>query len=335
MYKIDIFNEFELNDIIFDYISFDRNRMYKDAGNFTLILNTMEQAENLKRDHYVLFGDDCYVIENLHKFKSNKNELKFEITGRALSSILDRRCVADFILTTAEPYEIQLYHLINTHFISPVDLNRKIPFFTQTPIKGFIEKPKQEITFKNKNVLEIVKEICTLCDIGFKINFLPEEKSMQFELYQGRNMTQFIFFSEEFGNVAESELYEQGKDYKNVCYLNHDGIINEFGNATGLNRRETIITDNETVKAEEKLKDSRILISAECTILITEQFAYGIDWNLGDIVSFQDKSLGFEVEKPISEIKEYYSNVLDVDVVFGDSIPTIFDKLKKGGNNGN
>ena len=90
------------------------------------------------------------------------------------------------------------------------------------------------------------------------------------------------------------------------------------GTAAGLDRREIILGDEET------LSDYGRLISVDGMVLDTEQFIYLEDWDLGDTVSYLDKTLGFFVENPILEIQETYEKEVTMEVTFGERVPTIF-----------
>lgn len=328
--RLEVFSGFELTDMILEFAKFERERKYAGAGDFTLTLNSLDYVDRLKRDNYLVINNDCYVIENVHKFKNEEKKTELEVTGRHLNSILERRVVASFTLGTGSTYEAQIYSLVDQNFINPTDSDRKIPFMRATTSKGLTVTPTESRTLKNKNVLEILEDLCSTAGLGFRVNFLPEDAQMEFEVYQGNDLTEDVFFSEDFGNISESELYEQGNDYKNVGYLNNDGVLTEVGSATGLDRREIILDGDDTAEVTTELEASTVLTSAECAILLTEQFVYREDWDLGDIVAFIDNSLGFLVEKPVQEVTETYTDKLEIDVVFGDRIPTVFEKLKKG-----
>ncbi|WP_051688307.1 siphovirus ReqiPepy6 Gp37-like family protein [Desulfofalx alkaliphila] len=330
--RIEVFKGFELVDMIYEYASLERERKYAGAGNFTLVLNSLEYVTALQRDNYLVIGDDCYIIENVHKYNTEKGEIRLEVTGRHLNSILDRRVVSTWALNTGTTYERQIYTLVDANFITASDTSRRVPFLFSAPSKDLTVKPTEGQVFESIDVLSILEEICLRAGIGFRVNFDPENERMTFEVYRGADRTEDVFFSEDFGNVADSELYEQGRDYRNVGYLNNQGTLTRIGNATGLDRREFIYEGDDPADVTAELAARKVLVSAECAILPTEQFTYRVDWDLGDVVTFIDRGIGFTVEKSVLEIKETYAGgKLDLDCVFGDRIPTVFDKLSAGG----
>lgn len=330
--RLEVFDGFTLVDMIYDYASFERERKYAGVGDFTLVLNSLEYAPALQRDRYIMAGGDCYVIENIHKYY-DEGKVNVEVTGRSLSSILDRRVVGSFTFVTGSTFETQIYNLVRSNFVTAVDPNRVIPFLTTAASKGIPTTPttaSQE--FKNINILEILEEICPLIGLGFRINYNPEAGNMEFEVYKGRDLTDQVFFSENFDNIGESEIYDQGQDYRNVGYLNNNGTLTMTGSGVGIDRREMVVEGTDMAKVIEELAAKKVRTSAECEIILSDQFEYRIDWDLGDEVSVIDTALGFVIESHVREIKEtYHSGRKDIDVTFGDRIPTVFDKLKVKG----
>lgn len=314
-------------DVIYHFVSFRYERKYADVGAFILVLNDLEYIDSLKRDNYLMVNGECYVIENIHRFKNGRNEIELEITGQHLSSILDRRVLPTLNISTAATYEAQMYSLVNSQFVNPSDADRKISFMTVAASKGLVDRPAENRTLKTIDVLTVLKDLCIASGLGFRMNFYPEEKNIEFEVYQGRDLTEDVFFSEEYGNVASSDLYEQGRDYKNVGYLSNGTTATQTGSGVGLERREFIIVGSDMADVRAEMSQRGVLFSAECDVILTDQFDYRKDWDLGDTVTFIDNSLEFVLESPIIEIKETHTDKLDIDVTFGDRIPTIFEKL--------
>lgn len=322
--QLQIFRDFEMIDIIDTFVSFEHCRCYQEAGQFTLECNSLEHREALRPNFYIMVEDEPLLIENVHKYKTGTNELRLEVTGRQLSAILDRRVIAALTVDRSKTFEDHMYTLVKDNFAEPTDPKRKIEHFRLAGRKGLAEIPKEIYQFENTDCLDIIKTLCQESGLGFRIHFYPEDNYMEFEVYKGKDKTEDVFFSEEYGNVSDSEIYEQTQDYKNVVYLNGSEVI---GEAQGLERREFIVTGSEKGEAMKELNDRCQLSAAECTVLLSEQFAYKKDWDIGDVITFQDNSLGFVVEQPILEVKEIYKDILEIEVNFGDKIPTVFEKL--------
>ncbi len=324
--RLEIFKDFELIDMIYSYESFEHTRKFADCGEFSLKLNNFNDINILSPNNIILLDNIPYIIENVHRYKNANKTIETEITGRSLKSILDRRVVTNFTLSTNITYEQQIYKLIQDNCISPIDNNRKIDFIKNSTLKNINLRPNQEIVFENKYLLDLIIEICKLCDLGFDMKYLPEEKQMIFEVLQGNNLTNDVVFSEQFNNIADLEIYNQTKDYKNICYYKYNENINVIGTGTGINRREHIVSGDMS-EAIKQLEDRKEVLSIECSVLSNEQFRYKLDWNLGDIVLIEDKRLNIFIEKRIIEIKETINESHYIELAFGDKILNIYEKL--------
>lgn len=324
---IEVFENFTLTAFIQSFVSFEQERCYQDAGQFTLTLNSLEHKQDLQIGNILLAEKDAYIIENVHQYSTGTHEMRLEITGRGLASILDRRVVGQFTVVSSKTYEAQVYDLIQEHFTQPKNSKRKIDCLHIAAMKGLTVKPETDILFESKDCLEIIKALCEYGNLGFRIRFFPEEAYFLFEVYEGKDLTEEVFFSEEYGNISDSEIYEQTRDYKNVVYAANAGMLSEIaGDANGLFRREMIANaENAATELKERCRRS----AAECSVMLNKQFIYKQDWDVGDAVTFVDNQLGFLVERPILSVKEVHTNQMEIEVNFGDKIPTIFEKLGK------
>lgn len=327
--RLDIFNGFESVTMIFDFKSFSFKRCYRGVGEFTLELDSLSESASLQQDYFMIVGTDTFIIENRHKYKNAKNEIIFELSGQHINSILGRRVITGLIINTSDTIENQLYRLVRDNFISPSDIHRVIPGFCNAAGRGLTKKATTSYTLENMSVLEVLNTVCGNSDLGYQVNFYPELGKFEFEVLAGRDLSDDVFFGDEFSNVTESEIYENKQGYVNVGYLNNEGVITTAGSATGLDRREFIQTGTDIMAVTDALKENEPKVNAEGVVISNDQFMYRVDWNLGDSVSFLDKTIGFIVEKPILEIEEVYTETVEINVTFGDKIPTVFDVLKR------
>ena len=314
--KLDIFQGFALKTMLFAYESFQFRRMFRGAGSFSIELNDLSEKENLQLDTIIVARDDAWIIENIHSYKNVVGEITLEATGRHINAILERRIVESFTINTADPIEVQLRKLVADHFISPILSARKVENFYLGALKGIEKKAATSYTLEKMTVLEILNKVCGYSGLGYKVNYYPEQQQFVFEVLEGRNLANAVFFSEEYRNVEEVEVYQESEKYKNAGLRN--GIW--VGDASGFDRREVFLEEDKNLSEYAKI------ISVDGMVLNTEQFIYLEDWDLGDTVSYLDKTLGFMVENPILEIQETYASEVDLAVTFGERIPTIFGK---------
>ncbi|BDB01705.1 hypothetical protein CBOS2020_17790 [Clostridium botulinum] len=83
-------------------------------------------------------------------------------------------------------------------------------------------------------------------------------------------------------------------------------------------------------RGKEKLSECEEIKTFDSKINTNGNNVYKKDFDLGDIVTIVDKKWGIRIDTRITEIEEIYEEKgLEVNVVFGNNIPTIIDKIKQ------
>lgn len=184
-----------------------------------------------------------------------------------------------------------------------------------------------------------------------------------------QDINSIAIFSTEFDNVLEQEYTDSNSNYKNTCLIagQGEGInrkkISIDSNITGLDRKELFVDardlqDTKTIekkdsegnttteevpisieeynklllnRGQEKLKECVDVTSFTSKINVNQQnLIYKVDYDLGDIVTCINKNWGIKVDTRIVEIEEDYSSTgLNINVVFGQELPTLIDKIKQ------
>ena len=323
-----LYRNFELVEIIAAYLSLEYTLKHRGAGTFTLTLNDGEVARNFVQNDVLLIGDDAFVVENIHVF-SDDGANTYEISGLHINSLLSRRVVKSMTFKPSINYESQIKSLLDDTFINPEDMDRKVDGFVFNA-QGIETAPTVEYTLENTEVAEAVNTALSRVELGYTIDYMPEEGLYSFRLIQGDDKTDDVIFSDRNNNISNKDVYQQQQDAKNVGYLNNDGVLTSKGAAAGINRREFILDGSEETALDEQLADSKPLISAEFEVIDNELYQYGRDYKLGDIVTFEDYESNLIAQRPLLEVAFYCTDTITRTTTFGDSIPTIFDKLKKG-----
>lgn len=322
-----LYRDFKLVEIIAAYVSLEYTLKHRGAGTFTLTLNDGEVAKSFYQDDILMIDDDAFVVENIHVFSDNGINT-YEISGLHVNSLLSRRIISSFTFSTKESYEIQIEKLLNENFIAPIDTDRKIESFLFSG-QGIETSPTVNYTLENMEVLEVVNTALARAELGYTIDYLPEEQQYSFRLIKGQDKTADVIFSDR-NNIANKDVYQQQQDSKNVGYLNNEGKLTSKGDAVGIERREFITEGSEERQLDEILSDSRRLVSAEFEVIDNELYQYGRDYKLGDVVTFEDYESNLIAKRPLLEVAFYCAETITRTTTFGDAIPTIFDKLKKG-----
>ena len=143
-----------------------------------------------------------------------------------------------------------------------------------------------------------------------------------------------MIFGDKFNNISETDIYEETSDYKNVAYLYTEQTETEAESYTaygeteseGLLRREYVEKGSSVEDLLEGLKEKSKTTGAEFVILNSEQYQYNKDYFLGDTVLLTDTDSGLALAKPIEKVTHFYEKTYEMEITYGDAIPSIFTK---------
>lgn len=136
------------------------------------------------------------------------------LTGRMLSSVLDRSVIAGTYTFTGSTYEAAMLGLIT-------ETARASPQVTAGAAQGYTDTLTAQIAWKN--LLTVEKKLSRAGNIGFRMLFEPG--AWTFQTYQGvdRSIGQsenpFVFFSDEFGNLTAPKYNRDVSGLKNFAYV--------------------------------------------------------------------------------------------------------------------
>lgn len=184
-------------------------------------------------------------------------------------------------------------------------------------------------------------------------------------MYKGRDLTaeqttyRPCIFSNDFDNIYEQEYQNSIENLRSACYVGgeeKEGLqrqIVEVGSSSGLDRTEIFINASDITqvykqgetditmpieqyiqmlkaRGAKELEQYAETLNFSSKINAHSNLAYKTDFDIGDRVTCLDKRWGIKINVRITEITEtYQQNQNDVDVTFGESLPTLFDKLNK------
>ena len=183
-----------------------------------------------------------------------------------------------------------------------------------------------------------------------------QNKEMLFDVYQGLDRTAGqsenapAIFSKEFENILHQEYTDSLNNYRTIALVAGEGEgsgrkLVTVGGGTGFDRYELFIdardlqqedmTNEEyeavlTDRGQSKLAEMKEIQTFESKININSNLKYKEDFNLGDIVTCTSKKWGITIDTRITEVEEIYEETgFDVNITFGNSIPTLIDKIKQ------
>lgn len=331
--RVDIYSDFVLKDILQSYSSIQFSECIRDVGDIQLSFTDGEVYRNISvAEDILVVENNAYLAENKHKTDS-KDLRKYEITGRHITAILSWRCVKGFEVPVGESYENACIRLVQENFISTTDKKRTIPNFTFKRL-GLSQKNTVKRIYEANDCLSILKFISKLGGFGFRLEYDIQEKKLVFCCVPVSDKSSTVIFGDKFNNISETDIYEETSDYKNVAYLYNEQTETEEESYTaygeteseGLFRREYVEKGSSVEDLMEGLKEKSKTTGAEFVILNSEQYRYNKDYFLGDTVLLTDTDSGLSLAKPIEKVTHFYEKTYEMEITYGDAIPTIFTK---------
>lgn len=351
---------YQIIGLIDDFITLIWNRKYYDTGNFELHCGA-HHAGLLQSGSYIYpsSSEDTGIIEEFGYTNNDVYGKQVVVKGRFLKAML-----ADRVIDSTQKFsnlaagEV-VKQLVNTYCINPVEASRKIPKLELAESAAIGEAITTQIT--GDSLLDAIERICLEQEISASIQYDFITDRLILDVRQGLNRTQsqtdntFATFNEEFDNIAGAG-YSKEYGYKNYAYVAGAGegaarIIEIVDiRQPGEDRRELYIDARDLQNIDpsgnaipeasyrqtlrrrglEKLAEYQPKETIETKIDLYSSLEYKKDYDLGDLVTFIDNTIGVMAEQRITEICEYIeSGELRVDVVFGQEKLNIIQKIKR------
>ena len=326
------------------YVSFIWTDRYNESGEFELVIPISEKGAKYVKENCFLSiptSDRMMIVESIKTETDSKDGNTYDITGRSLESILDRRIVWKQTNVNGS-VQNALQKIINEAIINPVDSRRRIDGF----VFNVSSDPHVTAVTYNKaaqymgdSIYDVVKKVCQAYHLGFKMEWKTDH--LEFGLYAGvdrsydQSDNSYVVFSPTHDNLLSSKYLMSLKKYKNVLRIAGQGegatqtVITYYlefdddkaSEKTGLDRREiyvdcsdvSSITDGNTVmdvdqytntlvqKGVEKMVELVPETAFEGEIDTTIMFKYHTDFEVGDICEIRDE-YGNDDQVRISEV---------------------------------
>lgn len=340
---------FNLLGEIDDYESLQFTRRFFRAGEFELHIALGKQhTDKLVKGNIILIGNQPHkagIIESRQITLEDGVET-LTITGPDLCGILGRRItVTDSYDRIRGPAETVIKHYVNNHLINGTYPERRVPFLTLAADQGRGKVTPWSTRFEP--LAEVVQGIAEWCDIGYRVALDFGARKWAFDVYEGHNLTVGqtsrppVIFSHEFDNIQSQQFVDSDTNYRNVGYVggkgeDEDRLVQIVGSASGFERRETFLDCSSAEDAVElsemgaqKLSELKRVQTLEGTVLDTGSFRYEQDWDLGDIVTVQNRAWRLTMDSRITEVKEIYEPASALEIIFGNDLPTIGQAIRK------
>lgn len=227
---------------------------FQDTGEFTLVLpTTRENVELLQMKRYLMCKGEPYymVIEGRDSEWEWKLGDTFTITGRDLSSILERRHIYEQIDVKQNeededtPVQDVIERILNENVINPANPKRKIPgfVFKRSTDPRITKLMMGKAQYLGEVVLDTIIKICQEYEIGFRV--LPiNNGGYEFSLYAGtdrsyeQDVNPWVTFSDSYENIGKTGFTENIKNYRNAMLVHYEReakgrIVDAQGEPTG------------------------------------------------------------------------------------------------------
>lgn len=347
---------FNLLGEIDDYEALIFARKFFSVGDFELHINiNKNNVGMLQKDNLILIGTDIKkvgVIRHREIQLGDQGEATetLIVKGYTLKGVLGRRII---LPPPNQGYDIAegsiesiMKQFVNNNAVNPLDPARIIP---QIAIATNLNRgTNDKWRGRHEKLPDKLQEIGEYAELGWDIWLDTDNNKWVFDVIEGRNLTTNqellppVIFSVDFDNIKGQTYIDSSLSYSNVGYAGGKGEaeerhIQQIGEATGFDRIESFLdcsnAEDITDLAEEgkrKLEELKEIKTFESQIIDFGSFIYGQDWDLGDIVTVQNRKWNITMDTRIIEVREVYeASGFNIELVFGSNVPTIIDKLKK------
>ncbi|MED4978762.1 siphovirus ReqiPepy6 Gp37-like family protein [Geobacillus stearothermophilus] len=352
-----------------NYESLLFTRRWHEVGEFELRINRHKRhTEFLQRGNLIMLGASRNKVgiirhREIELDENGKASENWLVKGIALKGVMAQRIVVPSVGDSHDrangSAETVMKHYVDRHVVNPVDVKRKIDMIVIASDQQRGSQISWESRFKN--LAEELIEISKASGLGWDVILDLQQKKWIFDVFEGRDLTVNqsvnppVIFSPQFESLKQLSFVESDFNYRNYGYIagqgeGEDRRVVEVGATEGLSRIETFIDARDISEQDEdqqalpeeqviaklrergqqKLSEFAQEFFLEGQILTNSPFKYEIDYDLGDIVTIQNREWGVTRDARITEIKEIYEpNGFQIEATFGESRPTLVKKLKQ------
>jgi hypothetical protein len=238
--------------IIDDYISLIWTERYYECGDFELYLPMSRYyADLLKVDYYLSIPQSktLMIIEERTVDTNVEDGDRFTVTGRSLSSILNRRViypqanygqppklVGNLILVLEDILNKNVCkvdsQVSNNRYINEIEYVRTYDRSSQDSWPEAF-KEVMEAQYFGENVYDVIKSLCEEHKVGFRMELqektdLPwtaSARPFKLNFYVGvdrsydQTENNYVDFSSEFDNIISSNYLESSSNFKNYIKI--------------------------------------------------------------------------------------------------------------------
>lgn len=355
---------FGLLAVIDHYESLQWTRKLYEVGDVELRIAADDTGADTLQPGRVVFTDKDHaaLLQYVEKSESKKG-VQLVARGVQLKGLAQRRVTVPgqkqdetfygydrypALESEDAPAESVFKHYAQAHLTAPEDGNRKFPLLVIAQDQGRGVLMRWQSRFEPLDT--VFKEIGAYSGMGYDITLDLKRGRYVFEVIQGSDHTagsaKPVLFSTGFDNLESSTYTVDEKPWRNAAYAGGAGedeqrlIQTIFENErvpAGFDRRETWIDGGSIDNVEDLIYEARYKVREKTrTETLTGDlapsgpFVYRKDWDLGDLVTLQNKRLGVALDTRITEVKESYErDRQEVIPVFGKRNKNLLDEIRR------
>lgn len=348
----------ELLGIIDKYNSLIWTRKLYEPSTFEFEFILDSNTAQLAKLHNIVEKPDTHeagYIKDVRITQDMEKGTLVTVSGECLTSVMYQRLIRNQASTVLGYFRANVLDCDDYYYRETSALTT--PTFPQDYPALFAE---------NENLGEVVEALLRKNGLGIKCLWAGYYGTVDLVLGVDRSINQStnpqVVFSTEFDNLASSEYSVSANGIITSCFvrmLNPNNLVPQYGAgitedllvgfSTGVDRAETHTTCEAVPKVETVNGQTRTYLDVDATLLAmqaagealfvkqTENFVgtvhasagYRTEWDLGDIVTVENKAWGTSVNEHVTEVCEVFdAGGFKVEPTFGERTLNVIDLLK-------
>lgn len=338
-----VYDGFTMLDTLSKFKSLSWRRKYNDCGDFTLYVD--DTAENIS-----IFEIGRQIASPAFKETGCIERLSLSdgslcVEGRFLECWLYMGIIEE-IYYRNERHADSIRNWVSTYIIPQHPGLTLGTTVSNTPLVRF------QTSYKNVGVN--ISKFAKAAEIGFRIRKDYDAKKYYFDLYKGvdrsagQSANDKVYFSDEYANLNGPAYDYDTRDYANYALVMGEGegsarervIVDKrqsgeqkraiYVNASGASLEDGVSLQEYRQQlyrqGEEELFKCAVIESFEGEAVEMDNFRYGVDYDLGDVVTLSSRKWGVSLHQRVTEAEEIFEGAAwAVCPVFGNPAPDTLD----------
>ncbi|MCL2673710.1 MAG: siphovirus ReqiPepy6 Gp37-like family protein [Defluviitaleaceae bacterium] len=252
------------------------------------------------------------------------------LSGGTLSSVLKQRIVLpnnddNFFRVDGQPAETIMHRFVASQCISPQDPRRAFPELEAAHDHRRGVTANWRATFSDY-LHETLTDIAIFAGLGYNIRLDIHRKRWMFEVLEGRDLSATqrdnanVIFGARLDNLGAVTYEEDLREHRTSVYTISGNIdendfmlfVSRDAASSGIGLRETFFNASSFAEnhadlrmvGDAHLRDLGIFPTVAGRVIDTESFKYGVDWELGDIVTVIHSKAGKKIHQRVTEVTE-------------------------------